>query len=95
MHEKTDFVSTLKGGVSLLFNRWSYHRKEFYGNGNTFWTCTNHSGGGCTGSITLSSRNEVVKDKMHKCKQDFANHRVLKDLDKLNNFQSIQKQNDE
>lgn len=94
-----DFVSTRRGGVSLLYEGWGYHRKKFYSNGNTFWLCRNNNAVGCSGSITLNPKNEMVKFKTHDCLQDHANNKVQKELDQLKqttscNLESIQKQYD-
>lgn len=94
-----EFISTKRGGRSLLNNGRRYHRKKFYANGGTFWLCFNNSSLGCKGSVSLNDRNEVVKTKIHidTCKEDFSANKILKELDTLkstcsHNFESIQKQ---
>lgn len=97
-----EFITTRKGGVSLLYSGRRYHRKKFYRNGNSFWLCYENNRG-CSGNVTLNDRNEVVKENTQHsagCLPNTAENKILLELDRLKdkascNFISIQKQYDD
>lgn len=97
-----EFITTRRGGVSLLYNGRRYHRKKFYSNGNSFWLCYENNRG-CSGNVTLNNRNEIVKERTQhssECKPNTAENKILLELDRLKektscNFNSIQKEFDD
>lgn len=98
--DEIEFITTRRGGMALLYSGRKYHRNKFYSNGNTFWLCY-YNNNGCTGSVTLNVRNEIVKEKLHKenCQQDFGKNKVLKELHKSKeitscSFESVKKEYD-
>ncbi|KAL0902685.1 hypothetical protein ABMA27_000502 [Loxostege sticticalis] len=91
------FISTKRGGVSMLYNDRQYHRKKIYVNKNSFWKCFTTKG--CKGNITLNSRNEIVNHSAHilGCLGDSGKNIIKKKMDDLkrktsSNFESIPKQ---
>ncbi|KAL0893230.1 hypothetical protein ABMA27_014837 [Loxostege sticticalis] len=91
------FISTKRGGVSMLYNDRQYHRKKIYVNKNSFWKCFTTKG--CKGNITLNSRNEIVNHNAHilGCLGDSGKNIIKKKMDDLkrktsSNFESIPKQ---
>jgi hypothetical protein len=98
INAEIEFITTRRGGRSMLLAGRRYHRKKFYRKGS-FWLCYYNNENGCKGSVTLNDRNEIVKEKQHhsECKPNFVHNRILKELDNLKertstNFDSIQKQ---
>ncbi|XP_060809619.1 uncharacterized protein LOC132903950 [Amyelois transitella] len=93
-----EYITTRRGGVSILHEGRRYHRKKIYKNGDSFYKC--YVKNGCRGNLTINARNEIIKiTKEHDadCEADIGKNLILKKMDDLKqrsscNFISIQKQ---
>ncbi|PZC87277.1 hypothetical protein B5X24_HaOG201513 [Helicoverpa armigera] len=68
-----NYVLGRKGTQVLVYNNKQYSKHKIYKNGNALWRCIKK---GCNGLLTLSSMEEIVKIKEHKCASNVLDNQI-------------------
>lgn len=75
-----NYVLGRKGTQVLVYNNKQYSKHKIYKNGNALWRCIKK---GCNGLLTLSSMEEVVKIKEHKCASNVLETQIKEAMHEL------------